>query len=141
MNSSMPNSGLVAALSLHEKVLLVTGADNWSTQGAEVLGLRPMIMSDGPAGARGVILDERHPSTSLPCPSALGATWDPGLVREIAASALSTTADSPRNRAAGGSSAPGRAATSGVSGFRRVALVPVRLAHNLGRNRFAGTPP
>ena len=85
MNSSMPNSGLVAALSLHEKVLLVTGADNWSTQGADLLGLRPMIMSDGPAGARGVILDERHPSTSLPCPSALGATWDPGLVSEIAA--------------------------------------------------------
>src|SRR5258708_11154968 len=77
--------GLVAALSLHEKVLLLTGADNWSTQGADLLGLRPMIMSDGPAGARGVILDERHPSTSLPCPSALGATWDPGLVSEIAA--------------------------------------------------------
>src|SRR5262249_22192990 len=85
MHSSMPNSGLVPALSLHEKVLLVTGADNWSTQGAEVLGLRPMIMSDGPAGARGAKLDERHPSTSLPCPSALGATWDPGLVGEIAA--------------------------------------------------------
>src|SRR5262249_27995691 len=85
MHSSMPNSGLVAALSLHEKVLLVTGADSWSTQGADLLGLRPMIMSDGPAGARGVMLDERHPSTSLPCPSALGATWDPGLVSEIAA--------------------------------------------------------
>ncbi|HUZ55365.1 MAG TPA: glycoside hydrolase family 3 C-terminal domain-containing protein [Streptosporangiaceae bacterium] len=76
---------LLAALSLHEKVLLLTGADSWSTQGAELLGLRPMILSDGPAGARGVILDERHPSTSLPCPSALGATWDPELVRELAA--------------------------------------------------------
>lgn len=75
---------LVAALSLHEKVLLLTGADSWSTQGAGLLGLRPMIMSDGPAGARGVILDERHPSTSLPCPSALGATWDPELVSELA---------------------------------------------------------
>src|SRR5215472_19085298 len=79
------NDGLLARLSLHEKVLLLTGADSWSTQGAELLGLRPMIMSDGPAGARGVILDERHPSTSLPCPSALGATWDPGLVSELAA--------------------------------------------------------
>ncbi len=79
------DAGLVATLTLHEKVLLLTGADSWSTQGADLLGLRPMIMSDGPAGARGVILDERHPSTSLPCPSALGATWDPGLVREIAA--------------------------------------------------------
>ena len=79
------DTGLVAALTLHEKVLLLTGADSWSTQGAELLGLRPMIMSDGPAGARGVTLDERHPSTSLPCPSALGATWDPELVRELAA--------------------------------------------------------
>ena len=76
---------LVAKLTLHEKVLLLTGADSWSTQGADLLGLRPMIMSDGPAGARGVTLDEREPSTSLPCPSALGATWDPALINELAA--------------------------------------------------------
>jgi len=79
------DTDLVGTLTLHEKVLLLTGADSWSTQGAELLGLRPMIMSDGPAGARGVTLDERRPSTSLPCPSALGATWDPELVRELAA--------------------------------------------------------
>ncbi|HUC56657.1 MAG TPA: glycoside hydrolase family 3 C-terminal domain-containing protein [Streptosporangiaceae bacterium] len=83
--AAAPNySGLIAGLSLNDKVLLLTGADSWSTQGAEVLALRPMIMSDGPAGARGVVLDERQPSTSLPCPSALGATWDPGLVRQLA---------------------------------------------------------
>ncbi len=74
----------LGGLSLNDKVLLLTGADSWSTQGAEALALRPMIMSDGPAGARGVVLDERQPSTSLPSPSALGATWDPGLVRELA---------------------------------------------------------
>src|SRR5215469_15808016 len=85
--------GLVAALSLPEKVLLLTGADSWSTQGTDLLGLRPVTMSDGPAGARGVILDERHPSSSLPCPSALGATWDPGLVSELA-SALGAEARS-----------------------------------------------
>jgi beta-glucosidase len=76
---------LIASLSLNDKVLLLTGADSWRTQGAEALGLRPMVMSDGPAGARGVTLDERQPSTSLPCPSALGATWDVELVRELAA--------------------------------------------------------
>jgi len=76
---------LLAGLTVHEKALLLTGADAWRTQGAEALGLRPMIMSDGPAGVRGVVLDEREPSSSLPCPSALGATWDPGLVRELAA--------------------------------------------------------
>jgi beta-glucosidase len=76
---------LLAGLTVDEKALLLTGADAWRTQGAEALGLRPMITSDGPAGVRGVVLDERQPSSSLPCPSALGATWDPGLVRELAA--------------------------------------------------------
>jgi beta-glucosidase len=76
---------LVAGLSVTDKVLLLTGADAWRTQGAEALGLRPMIMSDGPAGVRGVVLDERHPSSSLPCPSAMGATWDAELVAELGA--------------------------------------------------------
>jgi beta-glucosidase len=76
---------LIAELSVQDKVLLLTGADAWRTQGADALGLRPMVCSDGPAGVRGILLDERHPSSSLPCPSALGATWDTGLVRELAA--------------------------------------------------------
>jgi beta-glucosidase len=84
---------LVAALSVAEKVLLLTGADSWRTQGAKALGLRPMTTSDGPAGVRGVIKDERSPSSSLPCPSALGATWDTGLVHELA-SALGAEARS-----------------------------------------------
>src|SRR5580698_2017307 len=75
---------LIAGLSLPAKVQLLTGADSWRTQGARVLGLRPMIMSDGPSGARGVVLDERQPSTCLPCSSALGATWDQDLVHELA---------------------------------------------------------
>jgi beta-glucosidase len=75
---------LLAGLGLDDKVRLLTGADNWSTCPLPAIGLRPMVMSDGPAGVRGQTMDERNPSTSLPCPSALGATWDPGLVRELA---------------------------------------------------------
>jgi beta-glucosidase len=75
---------LLAALHLEDKVRLLTGADNWSTCPLPAIGLRPMVMSDGPAGVRGQTMDERHPSASLPCPSALGATWDPGLVSELA---------------------------------------------------------
>jgi beta-glucosidase len=78
-------SAPLGRLTVPEKVLLLTGADNWRTHGADALSLRPMVTSDGPAGVRGVVLDERHPSSSLPCPSALGATWDPGLVGELAA--------------------------------------------------------
>jgi beta-glucosidase len=88
-NHGAPNHGardheLLATLGLEDKVRLLTGADNWSTCPLPAIGLRPMVMSDGPAGVRGQTMDERNPSASLPCPSALGATWDPGLVRELA---------------------------------------------------------
>ena len=75
----------MAALPVGEKVRLLTGADSWRTYGAPTLGLRPIVMSDGPAGIRGVTKDDRNPSASVPCPSALGATWDSELVRELAA--------------------------------------------------------
>ncbi len=74
----------VAALPVEEKVRLLTGADSWRTFGAPALGLRPIVMSDGPAGIRGITKDDRNPSASVPCPSALGATWDSELVRELA---------------------------------------------------------
>ena len=75
----------VAALPVEAKVRLLTGADSWRTYGDDTLGLRPIIMSDGPAGVRGVTKDDRNPSASLPCPSALGATWDRELIHELAA--------------------------------------------------------
>jgi beta-glucosidase len=75
----------VAALPVEAKVRLLTGADSWRTYGDNTLGLRPIIMSDGPAGVRGVTKDDRNPSASLPCPSALGATWDSELIHELAA--------------------------------------------------------
>jgi beta-glucosidase len=84
---------LLAALSLEDKVRLLTGADNWRTCPLPVIGLRAMVVSDGPAGVRGVTMDERNPAASLPCPSALGATWDPALVQTLAA-ALGTEARS-----------------------------------------------
>src|SRR5690242_14683408 len=77
--------GLLAALSLDDKVRLLTGADNWRTCPLPAIGLRAMVVSDGPAGVRGVTMDERNPVSSLPCPSALGATWDPALVQALAA--------------------------------------------------------
>src|SRR6266702_1108438 len=85
--------GLLAALSLDDKVRLLTGADNWRTHSLPAIGLRAMVVSDGPAGVRGTTMDERNPSASLPCPSALGATWDAELVRALAF-ALGTEAKS-----------------------------------------------
>jgi len=91
--SAAQDADLLAALSLDDKVRLLTGADNWSTCPLPAIGLRAMVVSDGPAGVRGVTMDERNPAASLPCPSALGATWDPALVQALAA-ALGTEARS-----------------------------------------------
>ncbi len=77
-------SGLVARLTLEQKVRLLTGADAWALHGESAVGLRPIIVSDGPAGVRGTRFDPANPSTSLPCPVALAATWDEDLVEEVA---------------------------------------------------------
>lgn len=76
-------SSLVARLTLEQKVRLLTGANSWVLHGEPAIGLRPIVMSDGPAGVRGLRFDAANPSTSLPCPIALGATWDPDLIEEL----------------------------------------------------------
>jgi beta-glucosidase len=75
---------LLAALPVAAKVALLTGADSWRTHACPAIGLRPMVTSDGPAGVRGTTKDERKPSASMPCPAALGATWDAELVHRVA---------------------------------------------------------
>jgi beta-glucosidase len=75
---------LLARLSLEEKVRLLTGSGHWAFPGNVEIGLRPTIVSDGPAGARGIQFDTRRPASSLPAPIGLGATWDVNLVRELA---------------------------------------------------------
>jgi beta-glucosidase len=77
-------SSLLARLSLEQKVRLLTGADAWSLYAINAVGLRSMVVSDGPSGVRGRRFDPGKPSSSLPCPVALGATWDEHLVTEVA---------------------------------------------------------
>jgi beta-glucosidase len=77
-------SALIGRLTLEQKVRLLTGADSWHMNGESAVGLRPIVMSDGPAGVRGTRFDSRSPSSSLPCPIALGATWDEQLVNDLA---------------------------------------------------------
>ncbi len=78
---------LVRALTLEEKALLTAGADMWSTVAVERLGIPKVNVTDGPSGARGPVLPGSGgpTSTCVPCGSALGATWDPGLVERVGA--------------------------------------------------------
>src|SRR5918912_4366287 len=70
-------------LSLERKVRLLTGADFWSLYAEPAIGLRRLVMSDGPAGVRGEHWDEREPSANVPSPTALAATWDEDRVERL----------------------------------------------------------
>jgi beta-glucosidase len=73
----------LASLSLEEKVRLLTGADFWSLYPEPAVGLRRLVVSDGPAGVRGERWDERDPSANVPSPTALAASWDEARVERI----------------------------------------------------------
>lgn len=70
-------------LSIEEKVRLLTGEDFWTTHALPSIGLRKMVVSDGPSGVRGELWDERSPSLSLPSATAFASTWDCELVGRI----------------------------------------------------------
>lgn len=74
---------LVGRLDLEAKARLSTGASFWSTHAEPAIGLRRMVLSDGPVGVRGERWDERDPSRALPSPTSIAASWDPGLVERL----------------------------------------------------------
>jgi beta-glucosidase len=78
---------LLGTLSLEEKVLLLTGRDFWTTWPLEKIGLRRMLLSDGPSGVRGEFWDERDPSLNLPSGTALSASWDRAMASRYGAAA------------------------------------------------------
>jgi beta-glucosidase len=75
---------LCARLTLTQKVRLLTGQDFWSLPAEPDIGLRSLVVSDGPAGVRGTTWSELSPSASLPSPTALAASWDERLVGRVA---------------------------------------------------------
>lgn len=78
---------LLDRLTLEEKVTLLTGRDFWTTWPIEKIGLRRLLLSDGPSGVRGEFRDERDPSLSLPSGTALASTWDTGMAARYGAAA------------------------------------------------------
>jgi beta-glucosidase len=70
---------MASSLDVGAAVGLLTGATYWTTRAAPTLGLRSVVFSDGPVGARGQWWDD-GPSATLPSPTAWAATWDESLV-------------------------------------------------------------
>ncbi len=78
--------GLLAQLTLEEKVGMMSGIDNWHTMPVERLGIPAIKVTDGPHGARTIDDDDNArtiPATCFPTGSALAATWNPELIERV----------------------------------------------------------
>ncbi len=71
----------LARLDLAGKVAILSGQDFWTLPALPEIGLQSVVMSDGPVGVRGTRWSAADTSIALPSPTALAATWDPGLAR------------------------------------------------------------
>ena len=82
---------IVARMTLAEKADLCSGADVWRLPANERLGLRSIVLTDGPHGVRKAApgthsgLARNLPATCFPTASALASSWDVDLMREIGA--------------------------------------------------------
>lgn len=88
---------LLAALRPEEKVGLLSGADLWRTRPIRRLGIRSLVMSDGPVGVRGPLFRDGPPATCFPCGANLGATFDEDLLGRVGAA----LAEEARDRGVG----------------------------------------
>ncbi|MCX2746809.1 glycoside hydrolase family 3 C-terminal domain-containing protein [Arthrobacter sp. MI7-26] len=76
---------LLTQLTLEEKIQLLTGRDFWTTWPVPKIGLRRMLVSDGPSGVRGEVWDERQPSMNFPSATAISSSWDPAIADRLGA--------------------------------------------------------
>ncbi|MGI6714011.1 MAG: beta-glucosidase [Bacilli bacterium] len=81
-------ANVLSEATLEEKVRLLTGHHNWYTYDIKRLRLPSIAMADGPHGIRKTLInefgkDESYPSTCFPPSSALAATFNERLVKNI----------------------------------------------------------
>lgn len=77
---------LIQKLTLEEKAALCSGADTWHTRAVERLGIPAIRVTDGPHGVRRPYEDDQGnlPANSYPTASAMAATWNEELMRQVA---------------------------------------------------------
>ncbi|MEM5948362.1 glycoside hydrolase family 3 C-terminal domain-containing protein [Spirochaetia bacterium 38H-sp] len=80
---------IVSSLSLHQKVMLLSGKDYWSTWAFPEAGLDAVVMTDGPNGVRIGNESSSRPkdgfATAFPTGIAMASCWDVDLMYKIGA--------------------------------------------------------
>jgi len=81
---------LIAKMTLEEKASLCSGLNFWHTKPIDRLGIPSIMLTDGPHGLRKQVdagdpigLNESVPATCFPTASALAATWNRELVKQV----------------------------------------------------------
>lgn len=81
---------LVDQMTLEEKCSLLSGKDFWHLKGVERLGIKSIMVTDGPHGLRKqagkgdhVGLGESVKATCFPTASSLASSWDEDLIKEV----------------------------------------------------------
>lgn len=73
----------IRSLDLKRKIKLLSGAKMFSLWGEESIGLKEIIMSDGPTGVRGEEVVGGRESCLLPNATLLAQTWSPAVLDEV----------------------------------------------------------
>lgn len=86
----MKHRKIIEKMSLEEKIALCSGKSFWETQEFPQYGIKSLFLSDGPHGLRKQVGESDHlglnasiATTCFPTASAVAATWDVNLIREM----------------------------------------------------------
>ncbi|MBK1809981.1 glycoside hydrolase family 3 C-terminal domain-containing protein [Clostridium sp. YIM B02505] len=86
----MKHRKIIEKMSLEEKIALCSGKSFWETQEFPEYGIKSLFLADGPHGLRKQVGESDHlglnasiATTCFPTASAVAATWDVELIREM----------------------------------------------------------
>lgn len=80
---SVDIDGKSISLTEQQAISLLSGKDFWRTRDIPSLGLGSLKFTDGPNGARGENWTEGKAAVCFPCSTALGASFDRKLLKNV----------------------------------------------------------